>query len=667
MKKTCCLILTILTLSFFLIACSEKEVFGFEAEITKNVVKIDTYPAIPENYHYYDYATQAIALDGVVFRFAGNPVAIAPNYYAADSDTWNPIGFWIDQNRVPDDYDPLESGYLERSFGLPTYVGDARVISSGSEAVTTIPMILGSSYAGIDKSAQAFGDEIIDFVAMTFASYDTGSQLVHNVGAQGQSFWYDLFPQIIFARLYDLYTDTPYMRQMVINGADQWLEALPYFVDADGNPDYEFVGFNVVLESPTLIGNHIEPPNGGLAFLFYGAYEMTGEEKYLDGAKTVLDYLQTYQKNPNYEAMTDYAPFVAAALNARHGTTYDVGKFLDFLFEGDSAFRPGWTVMAGDFDGTAVDGLVGQNGDYAFAMNSFHLASVLAPMVKYDERYATAIGKYLLNLVNNAQVFFPQNIPLGRQTMTGYLAFDITGSICYEGFRNEYNSIRGLAMGDATTRFSQPSDLSVYSAAFLGALGGMVTETNVTGILQIDLNATDSFGENTYEHYLYYNPFATEQTIRFTHEGAYDLFDAVTKRVVARNVSGTVNVAVPASSSCLLIVLPAQSDIVRNGDNVQVGDVVIARYRAAVNLIGLVSRQELTEASIITIASYAPKGDEVVRMQIAFNEIQVYDGIPVTAFQYDKATLPDTDYTMKITITTRDGRVDYVTKRVVCR
>ncbi len=364
---------------------------------------------------------------------------------------------------------------------------------------------------------------------------------------------------------------------------------------------------------------------------------------------------------------TDYAPFVAAALNARHGTTYDVGKFLDFLFEGDSAFRSGWAVMTGEFDTTAVDGLVGQSGDYAFAMNSFHLASVLAPLVKYDERYATAIGKYLLNLVNNAQVFFPQNLPLGHQTMTGYLPFDTTGSICYEGFRNEYNGVRALAMGDATASFGQPSDLSVYSAAFIGALGGMAAETNVTGILEINLNVTDSFGENTFDHYLYYNPYTTEQTIRFTHEGAYDLFDAVTKRVVARNVSGTVNVAVPASSSCLLIVLPAESDIVREGDDLLVGDIVIARYRAAVNLIGLVSREELTEASIITISSYAPKGDEVVRMQIAFNEIQVYDGTPLTAFQYDKDLLPDTDYTMKITITTRDGRVDYVTKRVVCR
>ena len=102
---------------------------------------------------------------------------------------------------------------------------------------------------------------------MTLSNYDTGSRLVHNKGAQGQSFWYDIFPQILFARLYYMYPDIPYMKEMVINGADEWLEALPHF-KIDGKVSYEFVGYNVVLEAPTIDGHHIEPPNGGLAFLF---------------------------------------------------------------------------------------------------------------------------------------------------------------------------------------------------------------------------------------------------------------------------------------------------------------------------------------------------------------------------------------------------------------
>ena len=67
------------------------------------------------------------------------------------------------------------------------------------------------------------------------------------------------------------------MREMVLNGADQWLAAIPNFVK-DGEPNYEFVGYNVVLKSPTTTGGHIEPPNGGLAFIFYSAYEITKDE-----------------------------------------------------------------------------------------------------------------------------------------------------------------------------------------------------------------------------------------------------------------------------------------------------------------------------------------------------------------------------------------------------
>jgi len=100
---------------------------------------------------------------------------------------------------------------------------------------------------------------------------------------------------------------------------------------------------------------------------------------------------------------------------------------------------------------------------------------------------------------------------------------------------------------------------------------------------------------------------------------------------------------------------------------VLVGTDVIARYQAAVNLIGLSSRQELTSASVLSIACETPKNDTVVNMTISFNEIEVYSGAAITSFSYDKNMLPDTDYTLKVTITTQNGLTDSVTKRVICR
>ena len=637
-----------------------------DVAVKKEIAKINEFPFLPEDYSYFDYGKKALALDSLVFSFANESKAELSYYNPDDQTSWDPVGFWIDSQRQPEKYEPLVTGYLKRSFGIPTYVADNRVLSSGAEPITTVSMVLGGSFAGINERERTFGDESYDFVEMTLKSYDTGSKLVKNVGVQGQSFWYDIFPQIMFARLYYLYDSVPYMKEMVLNGANEWLEALPYFVK-DGEENYEFVGYNVVLESPTTVGDHIEPPNGGLAFLFYSAYVITGEQRFFDGAKKVLDYLVDYPKNPNYEAMTDYAPFVAAAMNAQFGTDYDVGQFLDYLFEGDSAFRPGWSVMSGEMGGKAVDGLVGQSGDYAFSMNSFHLASVLAPMVKYDVRYADAIGKYLLNLVNNAKIFFAQNIPLTNQTMNSYLAFDKQGAVCYEGFRNEYNGVRGLAMGDATAMFGQPCDLSLYSSAFIGALGGMVEETDVKGILKIDLNNTDSFGRNDYPNYLLYNPYDAQKIVSFDGgKRAYDLFDAVTKKVVARKVSGKVRVLVPSRSSVVLVVLPSGSDYVKVGNDVKVGGVTIASYQAAVN-VDLRSRAGLDSSSRIKINYSAPKGDKVVAMKITFDGITAYDGEPLEEFSPDKSILPDTDYTMRIKIVTEKGLSDTISKRVVVR
>jgi hypothetical protein len=642
----------------------------------KTITKVKSFPALPTHYEYFDYKTQAQNLDSVLFSFASDAAAAKPSYLFDHPSSWSPVGFWIDQARTPSNYDPLTDGYLKRSFGLPTYIGDTRVVSSGTEPMTYISSVLGSSWAGLDKSAQTFGTDTYNFAEMTFSAYDTGSKLIHNIGTQGQSFWYDIFPQIMFARLYDFYPNIPYMKQMVLNGADQWLQALPYFVSSNGSPDYEFMGFNVSLDAPTTTGGHIEPPNGGLAFLFYSAYRITGEAKYLAGAKEVLDYLQDYQANPNYEAMTDYAPYVAAILNAEDGTDYDVGKFLDFLFDPDSKFRSGWDVMSGSFGSYPVDGLVGQSGDYAFAMNSLHLASTLAPIAKYDPRYADAIGRYLLNLSSNARYFFPHEVPLAHQSMSGYLPFDKNGSVLYEGFRNSYNNQSGYAMGDATTTFGEPCDLSVYSSAFVGSLGAIVHPTNVTGIIRCDLNATDSFGDNAYPSYLLYNPYGTDKQVSFdVGASSQDLFDSANQEVLGKNVSGSVSLTIPAGSSRVVRVLPPDSGIALTSAGYVLGGEVLAKKKPSINLPGFTEvteqqpRQLLSSPTDIAFDLEAPADDEIVHMKISFGDNVEYDGAALDSFHYDKSALTvplaNTDYTLRVDITTASGATDYVTKRIV--
>ncbi len=86
----------------------------------------------------------------------------------------------------------------------------------------------------------------------------------------------------------------------------------------------------------------------------------------------------------------------------------------------------------------------------------------------------------------------------------------------------------------------------------------------------------------------------------------------------------------------------------------------------AVNILNITPMQQLTEDSNINLSYYSSKDDEVVNMKIYFNELLLYDGVPITEFSYDKSQLPNTDYTLKVTITTDNGLKDYSTKRVIC-
>ncbi|MFA5443128.1 MAG: hypothetical protein WC286_04570, partial [Bacilli bacterium] len=148
-----------------------------------------------------------------------------------------------------------------------------------------------------------------------------------------------------------------------------------------------------------------------------------------------------------------------------------------------------------------------------------------------------------------------------------------------------------------------------------------------------------------------------------------NIFDSVTNGLVASNVTGKVNLRVPAQSAKVIRILPNNDVPVVSGDgnSLLINDRILSRYQASVNFVDLSTRAELTSSSIIAFETFSPVNDEVVNMKILFGDILVYDGEPLSDFSYQKSMLPDTDYTLKVEITTRQGLSDYATKRVVCR
>ena len=215
------------------------------------------------------------------------------------------------------------------------------------------------------------------------------------------------------------------------------------------NYSYSFFDFKTMTPGKNQIPAQ-EDVAAGYAFILYGAYQKFGNEKYLRAARNAMDVLSKQKENRSYEILMAFAPYMAARLNAETGAQYDVQKFMNWTFDGDAKGREGWGVIVDNWGGYDVSGMSGStvhNGGYGFAMNTFDLAWPLTAMLRYDQRYARAVGKWALNASNTARLFYPYDIPDSLQALPGRKA--ITGNaIAYEGLIKEsiYDKHKGCLL-----------------------------------------------------------------------------------------------------------------------------------------------------------------------------------------------------------------------------
>ena len=100
--------------------------------------------------------------------------------------------------------------------------------------------------------------------------------------------------------------------------------------------------------------------------------------------------------------------------------------------------RPNWGVLAGKFGEAQVYGLQGyaECKGYAFAMNTFNAAGALAPAVTDDHELSKPIAKWLLHVANNSRLFFPDEVPVDKQS-NPELKDSVLHCVPYEGVREE--------------------------------------------------------------------------------------------------------------------------------------------------------------------------------------------------------------------------------------
>jgi len=539
----------------------------------QKIPRVDQMPDLPKPLQIIDYKKLALQFDKTVYDFN------------AKGKFWPLV--WIDSSK---------KNFPQNVVGLYTALADVRQGTNNKgmfhEALATMGATLGASLVGINKA----GGQEHNYVAMlkNYFNKETGWNIMMNNtcpevallgGGYGRDWWYDVYPNLLFYAVYDQYPNEPGFTEIARSIADKF-----YLADSilNGNYDWSYFDYgkmkpmkNQICTQPDVAAGH--------AWVLYAAYKKFGDSRYLKGAISALNVLQSQPINPTYELLMPFGALLAARINAEQQKQYDVNKMLEWSFDGTAVCREGWGVLVGNWNGIDISGIVGStvdHGGYGFLMNTYDAAWPLVPMVRYDQRYATAIGKWMLNAANASRFFYPQYMPDDHETIP-QLAEVTKGVIGYEGIirKSSYKAHENLkgpvAQGDGPLwvpgKNPEESQFSVYGSGHVGIFGSIIRTTNVNAILQLNLLATDFYHDKAFPSYLYYNPYTTSKNVSIkTPAGKkVDLYNTVTGRFVAKNVSGTIVIKLPPLQSAVIVCVPAGGKITYDGAKMLVNGIVV--------------------------------------------------------------------------------------------
>ncbi len=566
--------------SLFFISCNNRP--SHEEPInTVEQIKLDRVelmPNLPEPFKIIDFKGLAKGFDSLVYD-----TSQTGDYWPM---TW---------------YDDSRKNFDQETFGIYTAMGDIRQGPEHNngifhESLATIGSVLGGSLVGIDKSNQNHKN-YVSMLKNYFNSETEWDIVMNNTcpevallgGGYARDWWYDVYPNVLFYGVADFYPNEPDYNIILKSVADKF-----YLADSTmaGNYHHSFFNYRTVEPQDNWICKQ-EDAAAGHAYVLYSAYQKFQNPKYLKGAKSSLEALLNQQDNRFYEILMPFGAYVAARLNAEEGMNYDYHKILDWTFNGTPKCREGWGVLADNWNGYDVSGLVGStihNGGYGFLMNTYDAMWPLVPMIRYDQRYADAIGKWMLNASNAIKLFYPYEIGDDHQTIPE-LKQHTKGVIGYEGLikKSLYTSSADMeapiALGDGPHWIEGNPDVSqfsVYGSGHVGIAGAIISRTNVDNILQLDLLATDFYRAKAYPSYLYYNPNVEAKEVSIEiGEKEVKIYDAIKRAFIAENVKNTFAFRVEKESSAILVIIPQTTVVSSRYGKLYADDIVIDfRYSA---------------------------------------------------------------------------------------
>jgi hypothetical protein len=465
------------------------------------------------------------------------------------------------------------AGFSGPAFSLPSYVGNP---SGSGEALTVLGATLGATLAGLNMTSY----NGVDWVQQceVFYSVVNGHGLVlNNVNSQGTgSAWYDIFPSALFYHIGSRYPGNATYQAEMRAIAESWLSALPVLSNNWNHTDFDFQTMT------TVTGSWIEPDMAaGIAWLEYMAYAQFQDSAYLAAADTCMSQMNTNTSDPFYEVLEFFGSLVASRMDAELGRNYATGTHVNWVFNSSSEARPGWGCESGQWGGYDAYGLIGSTTDtsgYAFSMDTYVAAGIIAPVARYQPEYARLLGRWLLHVAANANLFYPGTLATNMESNAAWVQQTGVQSISYEGVRN-LGTTTPYATGDAA---SPILDLNPYGAWGCGWMAALFQTSNVPGILQIDCVATEAFPPPCYPTSLLYNPYAVAQQVALNvGTNASHLYDAVAGVFVATNVTGNVNITIPPDAAVVLAQCPATGAISQSGAKLLVSGTVIDYWNGA--------------------------------------------------------------------------------------
>ncbi|OLS16808.1 MAG: hypothetical protein HeimC3_51280 [Candidatus Heimdallarchaeota archaeon LC_3] len=548
------------------------------------ISRVNIMPNLPEPFLMRDWKQVTRDYDAIFFDF--NKTGEFLPLISLDSNRWN-----IDQD----------------TFKMPSYVGT--VVSD--EAINGLAAVVSATLVGIDKSNQSG----YNWVKMSenWFNNDTGQDVYLNNRHTnaGNTFWYELFPNILFYQLASFYPDTGDFQNEFHSVADRWYEASvgmggstdPWIV-----PNFDYTAYSFNTMKPIYNAKWREPDAAAaISWLEYMAYLKYQDPKYLVAAEWGLQFLDELDFNPLYEILLPYGAYIAARINAEVGTTYDISKIINWAF-GPAEARSGWGVIADNWGGYDVHGLHGSITDgsgYAFAMGTFENVGALVPIVRYDDRYARAIGKYVLNAANAARLFYGNGLDSDHQDSEDWIElYDMNYSVGYEALRKSWGGISPLATGDVNRdRYlnqAGPTNLALYGSSHVGIFGGIISPTNIEKILQLDCLITDYYHKEAYPTYLYYNPYATSKTVEIdVGPEMSSLFETTTETFLVTNVTGLTSFQLSADSAAVVVIVPADGILSNNGTSTQINNITVDYETPTSTTQSTITAQSITFSTVI--------------------------------------------------------------------